>query len=90
MALSARPAADEHGPIPTLHPGILQRRRAPDDGLGDTAILCRVDGDQERGDRLRRAFMLPILEAWAEVLCSARLRASWGGRWCCGPIRVIE
>ena len=27
----------------------------------ETGTLCRVDEDQERGDRLRRAFMLPIL-----------------------------
>ena len=53
MALSARPAADEHGPMPTLHPGILQRRRAPDDGLGDeadteTGTLCRLDETKNR------------------------------------------
>src|SRR2546422_152843 len=55
VALSAGPAADEHGPVPTLHPGILQRRRAPEDGLrgeadAEAGLDPRADLAGERGD----------------------------------------
>ena len=52
--------------------------------LQDDAAEYAEGGGPRHGGRRCAA------EASAEVLCSARLRTPWGGRWRCGSIRVIE